>query len=90
MLHLLEKKEFPRALPLFQKLVQVQPMCAAVLAGVYPGKVFVDDRHQPKTALLTTFLTITAEGVWGFLVGEALNQATNQIKGGGLAGTGWA
>ena len=27
--------------PLFQRLTESQPMCAAVLAGVYPGKVSV-------------------------------------------------
>lgn len=78
MLQQLEKNEYSKALPLFHRLAQVQPMCAAVLAGVYPGKVFVDDRQQPRTALLTTFLSSETGSAWGFLAGEAMNRETNQ------------
>jgi hypothetical protein len=46
-------------------------MCTAVLEGVYPGKVYVDDLTQPRTALLTTYIESEAHGTWCFLAGEA-------------------
>lgn len=69
--------------PLFQRLMQSQPMCAAVLEGVYPGKVYVDDvclghLAQPRTALLTTYIESEAHGTWCFLAGEPANDAFNQ------------
>ena len=69
--------------PLFQRLTQSQPMCAAVLAGVYPGKVYVDEvclEHlaQPRTALLTTFIESETHGTWCFLAGEPANDAFNR------------
>ena len=59
-------------------------MCTAVLAGVYPGKIFVDDPAHPQSALLTTHIGDESSGTWGFLAGNpandpfnrALNQAT--------------
>lgn len=74
----LEKNEYSIAFPLFHRLAQVQPMCAAVLAGVYPGQVFVNNRQQPRTALLTTFLSGETSSAWAFLAGEALDQEINQ------------
>jgi RimJ/RimL family protein N-acetyltransferase len=53
-------------------------MCAAVLEGVYPGEVYVDDPTQPRSALLTTFITSQAHGLWCFLAGEPANDAFNQ------------
>ena len=64
--------------PLFQRLTESQPMCAAVLAGVYPGKVYVDHPDQPRTALLTTYIESEAHGTWCFLAGEPVNDAFNQ------------
>ena len=63
MMHQLDKTQFEKARPLFRPLEQAQPMCAAVLEGIYPGKVFVDNADQPRTALLTTFLSSEAESV---------------------------
>ena len=68
--------------PLFQRLAESQPMCAAVLAGVYPGKVYVDDvslEHlaRPRTALLTTYIESEAHGTWCFLAGEPVNESFN-------------
>lgn len=60
----------PKVRPLFQRLAQGQPMVAAVLEGVYPGEVYVDDLDRPRTALLTTFIESEAHGVWCFLAGE--------------------
>ena len=69
--------------PLFQRLTHSQPMCAAVLEGVYPGKVYVDDvclEHlaRPRTALLTTYIESEAHGTWCFLAGEPANDPFNQ------------
>ena len=61
--------------PLFQRLAQSQPMCTAVLEGIYPGKLYVDDLAQPRTALLTTCIESEAHGIWCFLAGEPANDA---------------
>jgi len=53
-------------------------MCAAVLEGVYPGKVYVDDLAQPRTALLITFIESEAHGIWCFLAGDPANDAFNR------------
>ena len=64
--------------PVFQHLTQSQPMCTAVLEGIYPGSVYVDDLAQPRTALLTTYIESEAHAVWCFLAGEPANGAFNQ------------
>jgi len=53
-------------------------MCTAVLEGIYPGKVYVDDLTQARTALLTTYIESAAHGMWCFLAGEPANDAFNQ------------
>ena len=53
-------------------------MCTAVLEGIYPGKVYVDDPARPRTALLTTYIESEAHGIWCFLAGEPANEAFNQ------------
>jgi len=64
--------------PLFQRLMQSQPMCTAVLEGIYPGRVYVDNLAQPRTALLTTYIESEAHGTWCFLAGEPINDAFNR------------
>ena len=64
--------------PLFQRLMQSQPMCTAVLEGIYPGRVYVDNPAQPRTALLTTYIESEAHGTWCFLAGEPINDAFNR------------
>lgn len=78
MICLLAKAQYKKARPLFQRLEATQPMCTAVLEGVYPGKIFVDHPDQPQTAFLSTFLTSEDEGVWGFLAGHPANVAFNR------------
>jgi len=53
-------------------------MCAAVLEGVYPGKVYVDDATRPRTALLITYIESEAHGLWCFLAGEPANEPFTQ------------
>jgi RimJ/RimL family protein N-acetyltransferase len=67
-----------KAGPLFQRLTQSQPMCTAVLEGIYPGRVYVDNLAQPRTALLTTHIESEAHGSWCFLAGEPVNDGFNQ------------
>ena len=64
--------------PLFRRLTQSQPMCAAVLEGIYPGTVYVDNPVRPRTALLTTYIESEAHGMWCFLAGESVNDGFNQ------------
>jgi RimJ/RimL family protein N-acetyltransferase len=52
-------------------------MCTAVLDGIYPGKIFVDDPTSPTSALLTTFLESEQRSVWGFFAGESRNEDFN-------------
>jgi len=78
MLHCLPGNQTLKAAPLFERLAHSQPMVAAVLEGVYPGKVFSDDPGQPRTALLTTAIESEAHGVWCFLAGDPANAAFNQ------------
>jgi RimJ/RimL family protein N-acetyltransferase len=78
MFHPLPAAQVPQTRPLFHRLTQSQPMCAAVLGGIYPGKVYVDDPAQPCTALLTTYIESEAHGIWCFLAGEPANDAFNR------------
>lgn len=78
MLHCLPGNQTLKAAPLFTRLAHSQPMVAAVLEGVYPGKVYGDDPEQPRTALLTTAIESEAHGVWCFLAGDPANAAFNQ------------
>jgi RimJ/RimL family protein N-acetyltransferase len=77
MIYKLDPTKYKTARPLFQPLEERQPMCSAVLEGVYPGNVYVDDLDQPETAFLSTSISGEEEGVWGFLVGEPRNDPFN-------------
>jgi RimJ/RimL family protein N-acetyltransferase len=78
MIQSLSINQFPKVRPLFQGLANSQPMCTAVLEGIYPGKVHVDNLTQARTALLTTSIESEAHGIWCFLAGEPTNEAFNQ------------
>jgi RimJ/RimL family protein N-acetyltransferase len=77
MIHELEPGAYRGARPLFRSLETFQPMCTAVLEGVYPGRVFADDPSHPQTALLCTYLA-GGGPAWCFLAGDALDEATNR------------
>jgi RimJ/RimL family protein N-acetyltransferase len=49
-----------------------QPFCLAVLTNVHPGRVFVDNTEQPRTAL------VTRDDYWCFLGGDPGNDAFNR------------
>ena len=80
-MHTLPPAEYDRVRALFRDLAMYQPACTAVLAGAYPGRVFVDDARQPATALLTTALS--AGALWCFLTGDpadaGFNRAVNRV-----------
>jgi GNAT superfamily N-acetyltransferase len=77
MIHRLDPARYKTIRYLFHALEEYQPMCSAVLDGVYPGEVFVDDLDHPETAFLSTFVSGQDEGVWGFLAGESRNDLFN-------------
>jgi hypothetical protein len=52
MLYKLENNNYPRVRTLFNNLEETQPMCTAVLEGIYPGSVYVDDLREPRIAYL--------------------------------------
>ena len=56
MLTQLETSQFNKVRHLFSQLESKQPMCTAVLEGVYPGSVYANDPGHPTAALLTTYL----------------------------------
>jgi RimJ/RimL family protein N-acetyltransferase len=78
MIYQVEEASYKTVRPLFHSLERTQPMCMAVLAGVYPGKVFVNDVDNPDTAFLTTFIEDEASGIWGFLAGNPTRAGLNQ------------
>lgn len=69
---------FTAVQPLFAALSETQPMCASVLAGSYPGRVYVDDPAAPRSALLLTYIESEAAGIWAFLAGDPSNAPFNQ------------
>jgi RimJ/RimL family protein N-acetyltransferase len=71
MIHALNKTDYEKARPLFQPLTAYLLFCAGVLEGKYPGRVFVDDLAQPRTAFLIT------RDMWCFLAGDPHNDAFN-------------
>ena len=75
MLHKLNQNDYPRVRDLFAVLTASQPMCNAVLEGVYPGAVYVDDPARPRTGYLQTFIGGEQEPQWGFLAGDPANDA---------------
>jgi GNAT superfamily N-acetyltransferase len=77
MIQQLEPSQFSSARHLFNHIAKHQPMCSAVLEGVYPGKIFVDNQENPRSALLTTFIESEQHSLWGFLVGEPQNKDFN-------------
>jgi RimJ/RimL family protein N-acetyltransferase len=82
MIYQLPGAQFATIAPLFKQLTRTQPMCTAVLEGIYPGKVYVNDPTEPRTALLTTYIESEANGIWCFLAGDpddhAFTQALNR------------
>jgi RimJ/RimL family protein N-acetyltransferase len=78
MIYELEKGRYSQARNLVRPLEDYQPMCTAVLEGIHPGRVFVDDLAAPRTAFLSTFLNSEDEAAWGFLAGEADHDAFNR------------
>jgi RimJ/RimL family protein N-acetyltransferase len=83
MIQELPRDQFEGARPLCQPLA-LFPFCAAVLAGIHPGRVFVDQLDDPRS----TF--VVRDDAWCFLAGDpgndAFNQAVNRLVREALAG----
>lgn len=71
MIQELPRDQFEKARPLFQPLAHF-PFCTAVLAGIHPGRVFVDRPDDPRSSC------VVRDDGWAFLAGDAGNQAFNQ------------
>ena len=67
----LEAVDFYRVRALFEPLMAYQIFCTGVLDGLYTGKVFVDDRDNPRSGF------VSKDGIWWFLAGNPNNPAFN-------------
>ena len=77
MIYKLDPSKYETVRPLFNVLDEYQPICSAVLEGAHPGKIFVNNLSQPRTAFINTFLHSEDDGLWGFLAGEPSNDVFN-------------
>jgi GNAT superfamily N-acetyltransferase len=71
MLSKLPKNDFHRVRDLFLPL-RFQLFPAAVINGLLPGEIYVDDVKAPRSAFLLT------RDVWGYLAGDPSNSSFNQ------------
>ena len=75
MIYELDTTDYVKVRPLFAAL-NYQPFCTAALAGLFPGRVVVDDPDHPQAAFVNT------GGVWCFLAGkpddDGFNRALNR------------
>ena len=77
MIQRIENTDFYRVKYLFQRLMAFQPMCTAVLEGVWPGDVYCDDPINPQAGLLVTYLA-GGGAAWCFLAGKPENPDFNR------------
>ena len=76
MIHLIKTEDYQKIRPLFNELETFQPMCTAVLNGIWPGQVWVDDPDEPRATLLLTFLS-GGGAAWCFLAGDPVSRDFN-------------
>jgi RimJ/RimL family protein N-acetyltransferase len=72
----LNKENYGKARGLFVPLEGFQPMCTAVLEGIWSGEIWVDDPDNPQSAMLLTFLS-GGGPAWCFLAGKPDNVEFN-------------
>jgi GNAT superfamily N-acetyltransferase len=75
-MHQIHKSAFKEVRTIFKDLEIFQPMCTAVLEGVWPGQVWVDDEASPRSGLLITFLS-GGGAAWCFLAGDPSSPSFN-------------
>ncbi|MBK8138869.1 MAG: GNAT family N-acetyltransferase [Chloroflexi bacterium] len=63
--------EYDSVQALFASVQRHQMFCAGVLSRLYPGRVFVDNRENPRSGL------VAKDGMWWFLAGDPHNAAFN-------------
>ena len=74
MIYKLSKKEFDKALPLFEGL-RYNLVIKSVITGNTPGEIYVDNKDKPKTALLWNKMgTIMLEGEVSAGLAEEIHQ----------------
>ncbi|MBC8332308.1 MAG: GNAT family N-acetyltransferase [Anaerolineae bacterium] len=66
----IKMKDYGKARALFASLEEFQPMCTAVLEGIWPGRVWVDDPDNPQSAMMMSFLS-GGGAAWCFLAGKS-------------------
>lgn len=76
-LETIRKEEYSSIRSLFVQLEKFQPMCTAVLEGIWPGDIWVDNHENPQTALMITFLS-GGGAAWCFLTGKPDNEDFNK------------
>ena len=59
----INKGDYSTVRNLFKPLEAFQPMCTAVLEGIWPGDVWVDELVKPQVAVLLCFLS-TGGAAW--------------------------
>ena len=72
MIYELERSQFGRVRGLFKSFDGFQPVCTAVVEGTHPGRVFVDQLENPRTAFLNH------NDPWSYFAGDPGNQAFNR------------
>lgn len=72
MIYELERSQFDRVRGLFAPFIGWQPFCTAVVEGIHPGRVFVDQLENPQTAFLNH------NDPWSYFAGDPNNQAFNR------------
>jgi len=68
----LKTEDYGKVRALFAPLEGYQPMCTAVLEGIWPGKIWADAPDDPQSAMLMTFLS-GGGAAWCFLAGKPDN-----------------
>jgi RimJ/RimL family protein N-acetyltransferase len=74
----IKAKDYGKVRSLFTPLAEYQPMCTAVLDGIWPGQIWSDSLESPQSAMLITFLS-GGGAAWCFLVGKPKNVGFNAL-----------
>jgi len=85
----IEQENYSIVRALFVPLEEFQPMCRAVLDGVWRGEVWTDDSENPLSAMLMTFLS-GGGPAWCFLAGKPDNAEFNAALNRGIFEERWA
>ena len=79
----IKTKDYGKVRELFAPLEEYQPMCTAVLDGIWSGQIWGDNPENPQSAILITFLS-GGGAAWCFLAGKPNNVGFNTFVNKGL------